>query len=273
MDLKDMSYKKFIHTDCKICGFCDKELAPIGFDYLYANISPEFIEYERCSCEESKKYWKRKDFEKEQAEKREKYRNCINNLYKENYIGKGFQDYNFQNFIEDGNSKEVLIAKDYTERCIQKSQKNGLIITGELSSGKTHLAAAIANKLIEVGQIVIMSRLNSMLDVIKDSFNNNSKSEKEYVELFSNVEMLVIDDLGTEKISNWALEKLYVILTNRSENKLPFIITTCFDKDSLLERFDQFCDSDLAKAMIAKLYRICYGIELKNAKEKVSTSD
>ncbi len=273
MDLKDIPYDERFHNDGKICGFCGKKLNPIGYDYLYFNISPEFIEYERCTCEKSKQFWEQKDFEKERAEKRESYRKCINKLYKENYIGNGFQGYNFQNFEEYYNNDEILIGKDYAEKCIQNCQENGLIITGESDSGKTHLAAAIANKLIENGQIVIMSRLNSMLDVIKDTFKTSNKSEKEYIELFSNIEMLVIDDLGTEKISNWALEKLYAIITNRNEKRLPFIITTSFNKDNLLERFDQFCHSELAKAMIAKLYRTCYGIELKKAKEKASTSD
>ena len=95
--------------------------------------------------------------------------------------------------------------------------------------------------------------------------------------LFSNLDMIVIDDLGTEKISQWALDKLYTIIENRNENKLPIIITTRFDKQNLLNRFYQSNDKDLSNAIIQKLYQMCYGIELKrydeNEKEKVSTSD
>ena len=84
--------------------------------------------------------------------------------------------------------------------------------------------------------------------------------------------MVVIDDLGTEKISSWALDKLYTIIVNRNENKLPIIIMTKFDKDSLLHRFYQSNDKELSKAIIQKLYQMCYGIILKrydeNQKEK-----
>ena len=45
---------KVINRKWKKCGFCNKELKPIGFDYLYENVSPDCIEYERCDCEKSK---------------------------------------------------------------------------------------------------------------------------------------------------------------------------------------------------------------------------
>ena len=81
----------------------------------------------------------------------------------------------------------------------------------------------------------------------------------------------------TEKISQWALDKLYTIIENRNENKLPIIITTRFNKESLLHRFYQSNDKELSNAIIQKLYRMCYGIELKgndkNQKEKASISD
>ena len=48
-----------------------------------------------------------------------------------------------------------------------------------------------------------MGRLSSLLDMIKETFKDNSKSENELIELFSNTDMVVIDDLGTEKISQW----------------------------------------------------------------------
>lgn len=109
-----------------------------------------------------------------------------------------------------------------------------------------------------------MERLTSLLDMIKETFKDNSKSENELIELFSNVDMVVIDDLGTEKISSWALDKLYTIIENRNENKLPIIITTKFDKEGLLHRFKQSNDKELSDAIIQKLYQMCYGIELKN---------
>ena len=77
---------KVINRKLKKCGFCNKELKPIGFDYLYENVSPDCIEYERCDCEKSKKYWAKKDKEDYLNMKREHYRKIINQLYKDMYI-------------------------------------------------------------------------------------------------------------------------------------------------------------------------------------------
>ena len=81
--------------------------------------------------------------------------------------------------------------------------------------------------------------------------------------------MIIIDDLGTEKISNWALEKLYTIIENRNENRLPIIITTRFDKQGLIERFSQIQDEQLVDAIISKLYQMCYGVTLKSMKKEL----
>ena len=54
-------------------------------------------------------------------------------FYIQNYISKQIQDYQFDNFIiTETNKKEVEIAKDFTKKCVNKNQKNGLIITGKI---------------------------------------------------------------------------------------------------------------------------------------------
>ena len=274
MDLENMkcnSKDKIFHNKCKFCG---KDLKPIGLDYLYANIPLSSIEYERCDCKESKAYWNEKDLKEEMQKKRKHFEQIIRQFYIQNYSSKRIQDYQFKNLIiTETNKKEIEIAKDFTEKCINKNQKNGLIITGKSGVGKTHLATAILNKLTEKDMLVLMGRLILLLDVIKETFKDFSSKEKDIIELYSKVDMLIIDDLGTERISSWALEKLYTIIENRNENRLPIIITTRFDKQGLIERFSQSQDEQLVDAIISKLYQMCYGITLKNIKEKASTSD
>ena len=269
MDLDNTKFIEIIHKKFKRCEFCNKELTPIGLDYLYANISPDAIKYERCNCNEAQEYWKKIDEQEYEIEKRKHYKNIINKIYKKNYVEGKFQEQNFENFnINLENEMAVKVAKYYTDKSIEKMQNDGLIITGESGVGKTHLAASIANKLIENDKIVLMGRLTMLLDMIKETFGDNTKSENELIELYSNVDMIIIDDLGTEKISQWALEKLYTIIQNRNENRLPIIITTRFNKHGLIERFSQSQDEQLVDAIISKLYQMCYGITLKKVKEK-----
>ncbi len=270
MALENINYDNFIHKKFKKCEFCGKELEPIGLDYLYVNISPESIEYQRCTCDKSKEYWKEKDKQDAEEQKRKRFRNMINVIYKQNYVGRKYQELNFENFSIDLNNKNaVKMANDYINKNKDKILSNGLIIMGESGVGKTHLAAAIVNKLIENDKIVLMGRLTTLLDMIKETFRDNTKSENELIELYSNVDMIIIDDLGTEKISSWALEKLYTIIQNRFENGLPIIITTRFDKKGLISRFSYSNDQDLIDATISKLYQMCYGITLKSMKKEL----
>ena len=270
MDLENTNYTKDINKKLKKCGYCGRELKPKGYDYLYANISADDIEYERCDCKKAKEYWNMKDEIEHLKQRREHYKKLIHRIYKETYMKANYQNKNFENYnAKLVNRKAVEIVKDYTKKCIEGSEANGMIITGASGIGKTHLAAAIANKLIESGKIVLMGRLTTLLDKIKETFVDSTKSENELIELYSNVEMIIIDDLGTERISKWALEKLYTIVENRNENRLPIIITTRFDKDGLLERFKDGQDEQLADAVISKLYQMCYGVTLINEKELV----
>ena len=274
MVLENIKYNEVIHKKLKKCEFCGRELTPIGFDYLYANFSPDNIEYERCTCKKAQEYWNEKDKQDYEIAKRKHFREVIKKIYKQNYIDKKFQNLNFENFNSNSeNELAITIAKDYVNKNIRSSNANGLIIMGESGVGKTHLAASIANRLIENDKIVLMGRLTTLLDMIKETFKDNTKSENELIELYSNVDMIIIDDLGTEKISIWALEKLYTIIENRNENGLPIIITTRFDKQGLIERFSKCQDEQLVDAIISKLYQMCYGVTLKNIKEKASTSD
>ena len=270
MALENIRYNEVIHKKLKKCEYCDRELTPIGLDYLYANFSPDNIEYERCTCRKAQEYWKEKDEQDYESAKRKHFREVINKIYKQNYIGMKFQNLNFENFNSNSeNELAIAIAKDYVNKNITSANTNGLIIMGESGVGKTHLAASIANKLIENDKIVLMGRLTTLLDMIKETFKDNTKSENEVIELYSNVDMIIIDDLGTEKISNWALEKLYTIIENRNENRLPIIITTRFDKQGLIERFSQSQDEQLVDAIISKLYQMCYGVTLKSMKKEL----
>lgn len=107
MDLKNSNYKVITNEGAK-CGFCNKNLKPIGLDYLYVNYDKNMIEYERCNCEKAIKFWKEFDKEQEEKQIQEKYRKIINNIYKDNYMKKRLQKYNFENFSDTYEEKNVI---------------------------------------------------------------------------------------------------------------------------------------------------------------------
>ena len=276
MDLKNSNYKVITNEGTK-CGFCNKNLKPIGFDYLYVNYDKNVIEYERCNCEKAVQFWKEIDLEKEEKQRQEKYRKIINNIYKDNYMKKRLQKYNFENHVDTYEDTSIInqLIK-FTNLCIKSEMKNGLIIFGNIGYEKTYFGACIANKMIEQNKIVLMEKSSYIIDKIKESFNKEGLSEIEIIELYSNVDMLIIDDFGNENLSKWALEKLYKIISNRYDNELPIVITTRYNKEQLIEQLSTEDDTEISEEIVEVLNEMCYGISIAEeikAKEKVSISD
>ena len=102
-----------------------------------------------------------------------------------------------------------------------------LVILGANGCGKTHLAAAIANRVLANGGKVFFAVVPDLLDHLRTSFAPGN--EASYDEMFDEVrsaDLLILDDLGAQKSSPWAEEKLYQIVNYRTLMQLPTVVTT-----------------------------------------------
>jgi DNA replication protein DnaC len=109
-----------------------------------------------------------------------------------------------------------------------------LILGGTHGTGKTHLAAAIANARIEAGREAVFIVVPDLLDRLRAAYSPNS--EVTYDELFESAraaELLVLDDLGAQSSTAWAQEKLYQILNERYNRRLPTVITSNLRLDDM----------------------------------------
>ena len=98
-------------------------------------------------------------------------------------------------------------------------------------SGKTMLAAAIANELIEnKKEYVKFATSTDILDEIKATYNRDSEeNEAQLISDIANVKYLVVDDFGTERVSEWVSERFYQIVNKRYVNKKVTIFTSNYD--------------------------------------------
>lgn len=112
-----------------------------------------------------------------------------------------------------------------------------LVLTGEYGSGKTHLAAAVANSREEAGDTTLFIVVPDLLDHLRATFNPNSPVgfDRRFEEI-RNAQFLVLDDLGTESATPWAKEKLFQIVNHRYAARLPTVFTTSLTLDEIEPR-------------------------------------
>ena len=113
-----------------------------------------------------------------------------------------------------------------------------LVFTGPSGAGKTHLAAAVANRVMELGRPVFFVFVPDLLDHLRSTYTPTS--EITYDQLFEQVRtapLLVLDDLGGHSSTPWAQEKLYQVLNYRHLSQLPTVITIGVQPESLDERW------------------------------------
>ncbi|MBN1876284.1 MAG: ATP-binding protein [Anaerolineae bacterium] len=127
--------------------------------------------------------------------------------------------------------------------------KGWLLLRGGYGCGKTHLAAAIANASIAQGRMPFFVTVPDLLDHLRASFApNTTEGYSERFEMVRNAPLLILDDLGTEQGTAWALEKLFQLLNHRYMTRLPTVITTNHDLEELdLRLRSRLADSELVE--------------------------
>ena len=112
-----------------------------------------------------------------------------------------------------------------------------LVLCGPSGTGKTHLAAAVGNALVEADQPVRFVSVPDLLDHLRSAFDPAIGAQ--YDEIFLQAieaPILILDDLGAQSSTAWADEKLDQILTHRFNRRLPTLVTTGTRFDELGDR-------------------------------------
>lgn len=147
-------------------------------------------------------------------------------------LGARFMNRTFGNFDtrRDRNAYDKCLAYSNRDNLFVDN-RNSLLILGGYGTGKTHLAAAISNSLIDKGIPVLFATFADHLEHIREEFDETGK--RKYLSMMKNTPMLVLDDVGKERLTGWAAEVLFNVINYRYEHKLPFILTTNLDENQL----------------------------------------
>jgi DNA replication protein DnaC len=139
----------------------------------------------------------------------------------------------------------------------------GLFLWGDVGVGKSGLAAGIVNGVVAHGIAAYYTTVPDLLDYLRSTFGPTS--EVSYDDLFERlrtVRLLVLDDLGTESPTTWAVEKLYQIVDHRYGANAVTVVTANRSSDDLLAHFEQAGDWT-GKRIIDRLITLCAVVEVQ----------
>lgn len=169
-------------------------------------------------------------------------------------LGERFLNRTFSNFDKKREPEAFQQCVNYANmENLFSEKKNSLLLFGKPGTGKTHLAAAIANDFVSKGVQTLFGTFADHLDHIREDFEHGGVNE--YLMEMKSTLVLVIDDLGQEKESEWTRQILYQVINHRYEHQKPTVITTNLTQDGLANY--------LGEAMASRLIEVSYGIETR----------
>lgn len=188
------------------------------------------------------------------------------------YADKTFANFEFD-LMELMPSEQASLEHAYnTALRFGEHPQGWILLEGQYGCGKTHLAAAIANYRIDQGDTVLFITVPDLLDHLRSAYGPTSEiGYDETFERIRNAPLLVLDDLGVENPSPWAQEKMFQLLNHRYVKRLPTIITTNVDIDTLDPRIrSRMLDIDLISRVIINAPD--YRSRVQNERAQLQTS-
>lgn len=151
-------------------------------------------------------------------------------------LNQSLQEATLENYEPDNDRLKKV--KNQVETYIKEFDgKKSLMLFGDYGTGKSHLSVSITKELMEQGKECLFLSLPKLLTKIKDTYNNNGVTENELLEVIKRVDLLVIDDLGAEHSTPWAIAKLFEVIDDRAGKATVY--TTNLTSEELRERFNE----------------------------------
>ena len=188
-----------------------------------------------CACQTA-------DYDKREQER--KHREFLDMVERNRSVGLPDPELRKHTFENDlgYNPKQIAIAKQYVQHWEEfLANSTGLLLWGNVGTGKSYIAGCIANALLDKGVPVIMTNFARLLNKLTDMYSGDRNA---YIDSFKKYPLMIIDDLGMERDSEFAREQVFSVIDSRYRSQLPMIVTTNLSLEELKDT------TDLSKARI-----------------------
>jgi DNA replication protein DnaC len=246
-----------LRLDDKVCPHCGRELQaewvefPPALQGKYGK--PGEWYYHPCTPECEKKNDQR-EWEHMRRDAR------VATLRNRSGLSKRMRGYTFANF-KPYFSPSAARAAEKVEYYLKNWEENreagrGLYFCGDVGTGKTHLAVAVMNELMQRRRVPsLFVTVPEFLDNLREAYMIPGRDLDEWMDAVKNADLLVLDDLGAEKPNPWVRERLFVVVNHRYREALPTLFTSNIGPKDLA--------SQLGERTASRIIAMCDWISLE----------
>lgn len=205
----------------------------------------------RCICDCVKK--ERDAFEEQQRkEAREKRRKIC-------FAESNMANWTFENDHRENEKLSDAMMNYATQFDDFAKEGRGLLLAGTVGTGKSYFAACIANRLIDEGYRVLMTNFATLTNQIQGTFDG----KQDLIDDLNHYKLLILDDLGAERKSEYMQEMVFNIIDARYRSGLPFIITTNLSLEEIKKPQDLSCSR-----IYDRILERCFPIEMNGVSKR-----
>jgi len=184
------------------------------------------------------------------------------NLIEKARIPKRYTDCHFHNYNAQNNAQTIAKTFAFNLTKNYPAVDRGLLFMGTVGVGKTHLAVSILKSLSERGFNCLFYEFGALLKSIQDSYNSISQtSESKLLQPIFDAEVLVLDEIGASKPTDWVRDTMANIINTRYNDKKLTIFTTNYLDERRIEK-DETLEDRIGVRLRSRLFEMCKTVSL-----------
>src|ERR687893_861208 len=154
---------------------------------------------------------------------------------------KGYALANFDHYVSPAATRARIKVDEYLKDWEENREAGrGLYFCGGVGTGKTHLAVAVMNELITKKRVPsLFVTVPELLDNLRGAYNDPGRNLDEWMDAVQNADLLILDDLGSERVTEWVRERIFVIVNHRYRESLPTIFTSNIGPKDLAQQLGE----------------------------------